>query len=70
MLDGAIELDAGRDIGISMFAAEAAGRLDLVLPDAATGSLAPLYDFTKDLPDMEGTLVPFLPKRYISRTLG
>ena len=71
MLDGrAVELDACRDMGISMFAGEAEGRLELVLRDAAAGSLASLYDFTKDLPDMEGTPVPFLPKQYISRTLG
>ncbi len=71
MLDGrAVELDACRDMGISMFAGEAEGRLELVLRDAAAGSLAPLYDFMRDLPVMEGTPVPFLPKQYISRTLG
>jgi Radical SAM superfamily len=71
MLDGrAVGLDACRDMGISMFAGEAEGRLDLVLQDAAAGRLAPLYDFTKDLPDMEGTPVPFLPKQYVERTLG
>ncbi len=71
MLDGhAVDLDACRDIGISIFAGEAEGRLDTVLRDAAAGRLAPLYDFMKDLPGMEGTPVPFLPKRYVERTLG
>ena len=71
MLDGhAVDLDACRDMGISMFAGEAEGRLDMVLRDAAAGRLAPLYNFMKDLPDIEGTPVPFLPKRYIARTLG
>jgi hypothetical protein len=41
-----------------------------VLRDAADGRLAPLYDFMKDLPGIEGTPVPFLPKRYVARTLG
>jgi hypothetical protein len=41
-----------------------------VLRDAADGRLAPLYDFMKDLPRIEGTPVPFLPKRYVARTLG
>ena len=51
MLDGhAVDLDACRDMGISMFAGEAEGRLDMVLRDAAAGQLAPLYDFMKDLP--------------------
>jgi hypothetical protein len=71
MLDGrAVELDACRAMGISMFAGEAEGRLDTVLLDAAAGRLAPLYDFMKDLPSMEGTPVPFLPKQYVERTLG
>ena len=71
MLDGhAVDLDACRDMGISMFAGEAEGRLDMVLHDAVAGRLAPLYDFMKDLPGIEGTPVPFLPKRYVERTLG
>ena len=71
MLDGrAVDLDACRDMGIAMFAGEAESRLDLVLRDAAEGRLASVYDFMKDLPGMQGTPVPFLPKRYIARTLG
>lgn len=71
MLDGqAIELDACRKMGISMFAGEAEGQFDEVLRDAAKGQLAPIYNFMKDLPGMEGTPVPFLPKRFVERTLG
>jgi radical SAM superfamily enzyme YgiQ (UPF0313 family) len=71
MLDGrAVELDACRDLGISIFAGEAEGRLDAVLQDAAAGRLAPVYNFMNDLPGMEGTVTPFLPKRYVTRTLG
>jgi radical SAM superfamily enzyme YgiQ (UPF0313 family) len=71
MLDGrAVELDACRDMGVSMFAGEAEGRLERVLQDAAAGCLAPLYDFIRDLPDLEGSPVPFLPKQYVERTLG
>jgi radical SAM superfamily enzyme YgiQ (UPF0313 family) len=57
-------------MGISIFAGEAEGRLDVVLCDAAAGRLDPVYNFMKDLPGMEGTPVPFLPKRYVERTLG
>src|SRR5437773_4451845 len=71
MLDGrAVDLDACRDMGVAMFAGETEGRLDAVLRDAADGQLAPMYDFMKDLPDMRRTPVPFLPKRYVARTLG
>ncbi len=71
MLDGhAVDLDACRDMGIAMFAGEAENRLDVVLQDAANGRLAPEYNFMKELPGMQGTPVPFLPKRYVARTLG
>jgi radical SAM superfamily enzyme YgiQ (UPF0313 family) len=71
MLDGrAVDLDACRDLGIALFAGEAEGRLDQVLCDAAAGRLAPEYNFIKDLPELQGTPVPFLPKRYLKRTLG
>jgi hypothetical protein len=67
---GAVELDACRDMGISMFAGEAEGQLDQVLRDAAAGRLAPIYNFMKDLPGIEGAPAPFLPKQYVERTLG
>ncbi|MGB7077952.1 MAG: radical SAM protein [Xanthobacteraceae bacterium] len=71
MLDGrAVELDACREMGVSMFAGEAENRFDDILRDAGAGRLAPLYNFMKDLPAMDGTPVPFLPKRYVERTLG
>ena len=71
MLDGrAVGLDACRNMGVAMFAGEAEGRLDQVLRGAAANRLKPLYDFMKDLPDISGSPVPFLPKRYVARTLG
>src|SRR5271165_1786818 len=71
MLDGrAVDLDTCREMGVAMFAGEAEGRLDVVLCDAASGKLASVYNFMKDLLSMEGTPVPFLPKRYVARTLG
>ncbi len=71
MLDGrAVELDACRTLGISMFAGEAEGRFDAVLKDAAAGKLAPEYNFIEDLPGIEDTPVPYLPKSYLRGTLG
>ncbi len=71
MLDGrAIELDTCREMGVAMFAGEAEGRLERLLCDTAAAKLAPVYDFMRDLPGMEGTPVPYLPKRYVTRTLG
>jgi radical SAM superfamily enzyme YgiQ (UPF0313 family) len=71
MLDGgAVGLDACRNLGVSIFAGEAEGRFEMVLQDAAAGRLPPVYNFMSDLPSMGGTPVPFLPKRYVARTLG
>ena len=71
MLDGhAVDLDACRDMGVAIFAGEAEGRLDTVLRDAAMGQLASVYNFMKDLPDLGGTPVPFLPQQRVVRTLG
>jgi radical SAM superfamily enzyme YgiQ (UPF0313 family) len=71
MLDGhAVDLDACREMGVTIFAGEAEGRLDGLLRDAAGHRIAPVYNFVKDLPGIEGTPVPFLPKQYVARTLG
>jgi hypothetical protein len=71
MLDGrAVDLDTCREMGIAMFAGEAEGRLELVLRDAAGGGLSPVCNFIKDLPTLQGTPAPFLPKRFVARTLG
>jgi radical SAM superfamily enzyme YgiQ (UPF0313 family) len=71
MLDGgAVDLDSCRKMGIAIFAGEAEGRLDKVLRDAAEGCLAAEYNFLQELPGLQGTPVPFLPKQYVARTLG
>jgi radical SAM superfamily enzyme YgiQ (UPF0313 family) len=71
MLDGrAVELDACRDLGIAIFAGEAEGRFESLLCDAAARRLDAVYDYVKDLPGIEGTPVPYLPKRHVTRTLG
>jgi len=71
MLDGkAVELDACREMGVSIFAGEAEGRFDMLLQDAAAGRLQPVYNFLKDLPGIEETPVPLLPLVNVKRTLG
>ncbi len=58
------------EMGVSLFAGEAEGRLDSVLQDAATGKLEPLYNFMNDLPDLEGAIAPFLPADIVKRAFG
>ena len=58
------------DLGISIFAGEAEGRLDEVLRDAQRGALRPLYQYTSELPNLEGAPPPFLPQSMIRRNLS
>ncbi len=58
------------EMGISLFAGEAEGRLAEVLRDAASNQLKPLYNFMNDLPNLEGAAMPFLPSDRILRTAG
>ena len=58
------------EMGISLFAGEAEGRLEQVLRDALGGSLAPLYNFMNDLPDLGGAAMPLLPAERVKLTAG
>jgi radical SAM superfamily enzyme YgiQ (UPF0313 family) len=71
MLEGhATGLDACREMGITLFAGEAEGRFDSLVRDAAEGRLAAEYNFMDDLPRIDGTPAPFLPKRFLAGTIG
>ncbi|MEO8382823.1 MAG: B12-binding domain-containing radical SAM protein [Acidobacteriota bacterium] len=64
------DLDRAREMGVSIFAGEAEGRLDEVLRDAAAGTLRPLYNFMNDLPNIEGTPIPLITALRAWRTAG
>jgi hypothetical protein len=64
------QVQAALDMGVSLFAGEAEGRLGQVLVDAFRGELEPLYNFMDDLPDMEGASIPMLPAERVYLTAG
>jgi radical SAM superfamily enzyme YgiQ (UPF0313 family) len=64
------DLSEAIDLGISLFAGEAEGRLETLLQDTVRGALKPLYNFMKDLPDLQGAALPMLPEAQIRRTAG
>lgn len=64
------EIQEAMDLGISIFAGEAEGRLGELLQDAQRGSLKPIYDWMKELPSLEGAPIPFLPRKIKSLVLG
>jgi hypothetical protein len=58
------------DLGVSVFAGEAEGRLEGLLQDAVAGKLQPLYNFLSDLPHLEGRPLPIIPGQQIERVIG
>ncbi len=64
------ELQEAMDLGISLFAGEAEGRMDGLLRDARAGTLKPLYNYLNDLPDIGDQPVPFLPRDRVNRSIG
>ena len=64
------ELREAMDLGITLFAGEAEGRLEELLRAAYRGELASLYNFMNDLPNLKGEPVPYLPVGVVRRTMG
>ncbi len=63
-------VQAAIDLGVTVFAGEAEGRLAQVLIDAAEGKLAEVYDFMDDLPNIENVATPLLPADRVHLTAG
>jgi len=64
------DVSRAAEMGVSLFAGEAEGRLGDVLRDAWAGTLKPLYNFMNDLPGLEGAAIPLLPADRVKRTAG
>jgi len=64
------DLQEAIDLGVSLFAGEAEGRLDDLLRDAANGAMKPIYNYLNDLPGLDGQPVPFLPRDRIERSVN
>lgn len=64
------ELQEAMDLGISLFAGEAERRLDDLVRGALIDQMESLYDHSKELPDLAGTPVPYLPPQTARRTVS
>jgi radical SAM superfamily enzyme YgiQ (UPF0313 family) len=64
------DLHRAKAMGISLFAGEAEGRLDVVLKDAFENKLKPLYNYMADLPNIEGEPIPLITAVRATRTAG
>jgi hypothetical protein len=63
------DLKTALGMGISLFAGELEGRMDLVLQDTVNGTLKPIYNYLKDLPSLESEPTPILPTEHLRRTI-
>lgn len=58
------------DLGVTIFAGEAEGRLGQVLKDAYNDELPEIYNFMNDLPNIESVATPLLPAERVHLTAG
>ena len=61
------DLQEAMDLGVSLFAGEAEGRLASLLQEAYRNDLKPVYNYMEDLPSIEDMPVPFLPAERVRR---
>jgi radical SAM superfamily enzyme YgiQ (UPF0313 family) len=64
------DLKQALDMGVTLFAGEAEGRMEEVVRDAAAGTLKPIYNYINDLPALEDAITPFLPGNSVRKTIG
>jgi len=64
------DIQGAMDMGISLYAGEAEGRMEEVFRDAYAGHMKPLYNYLSDLPTVEAQPTPFLPAQMLKRSMG
>ena len=64
------DLQEARDLGITLFAGEAEGRMAGLLRDIDTNELKPIYNFVNDLPQLDTATLPILPRDVVTRVVG
>jgi hypothetical protein len=64
------DLQQALDLGITLFAGEAEGRMVDVLRDVATGQAKPIYNYLNDMPEMAAAVYPILPREVVTRVAG
>ncbi len=61
------DLENARQVGITLFAGEAEGRLEGLFADALAGRLRAIYNYMDDLPALQQQVTPFLPIGIVRR---
>src|SRR5204863_810942 len=61
------ELQQALDLGVSLFAGEAEGRMVELLQDIHHGRAKPVYNYLAELPSLAGAALPLLPRHVVDR---
>lgn len=64
------DLQAALDMGVTLFAGEAEGRIEPLFLDAYHARLKPVYNYIGQPPDLQGAVTPHLPKSLVQRYMG
>ncbi len=64
------ELQEALDLGITLYAGEAEGRMADLLRDIDAGTTQPIYNYLSDMPEMAAATLPILPRATVTRVAG
>lgn len=64
------DLKEARELGITLFAGEAEGRMADLLRDIEANKLKPIYNYMDDLPNLDAATFPILPRDVVTRVAG
>ena len=64
------ELREAIELGAVLYAGESEGRMAGLLRDIDIGRTKPIYNYLKDMPDMEAASLPLLPRHVVTRVAG
>ncbi len=64
------DLKEALDLGITLFAGEAEGRMAPLLQDIDRGEMKPIYNYLDNMPELAGATFPILPEYVSKRVLG
>jgi radical SAM superfamily enzyme YgiQ (UPF0313 family) len=61
------DLKEALSLGVTLYAGEGEGRMTDLLRDIDGGTLKPIYNYLKDMPDMASASLPILPREIVER---
>src|SRR5215468_906974 len=61
------DLQEALSLGVTLYAGEGEGRMADLLKDIDGGTLKPVYNYLKDMPDMAAASLPMLPREIVER---